>query len=162
MKTSKQIYCFTLLVVLMLPTTVYPLSFRVPSFSPETVPAIEVRTSDNAVGGCWTNAAQTKVTLSSKLESSGFRVSEESEYKAIVSVTSNRTKSRRLPCLVKGPNCGKVIRGQCFGNIELIIYKSTNIDDMDALKIFYMNETTFIGYEDANGIVKSFIDQSSF
>ena len=154
----KHAFCFVVTAATLLPSMIWALSLKVPQLSPTAVKAIEVGTIDNATGGCWTNSDSITSLLSQKLTSLGYNVVDEAPHRAIVSVSSSRTKGQKHVCLVKGPNCGKVIPGKCFGNVEMLIFKDSQIDGMDSLKLLYMNETTFVGYDSANGIAAEFVE----
>ena len=116
------------------------------------IPKLQVRIGDNATGGCWTSMSAAQSNLRDKLELLGVAIVETSPYRALVEVKSSRLNDRVV--------FRRRIPGGCFGSARIMIYKKEEpIDENTPIDILLMMDTTFKGYENANNLVFSMIDE---
>ena len=132
--------------------TANPADYKSADFSLNNIPKLQVRIGDNATGGCWTSMSAAQTNLRDKLELLGVAIAETSPYRALVEVRSSRLNDRIV--------FRRRIPGGCFGSARIMIYKKEEpIDENTPIDVLLIMDTTFKGYDNANNLVFSMIDE---
>lgn len=139
------------LVAISITSPARSVDYKSEEFSLSKIPELEVRVNDNARNGCWTGISSARSNLRDKLELLGVQISENSPYRVLLEVKSSRTNDRIV--------FRRRIPGGCFGSARIIFYKKDQpVEENMPINILLMTDQTFTGYDNANNLVYSMID----